>query len=62
MSFELVPGSFSNLKNYDSNWKKLLGFRNLLEKLENYYESPRQLTYNQRDLLRYLTVISHTLF
>ena len=33
----LVLGDFSDLKkknNYNSNWKKLLGFRNLQEKLE----------------------------
>ena len=33
-----VPGGFSDLKNqnnYNSNWKKILGFRNLQEKLEN---------------------------
>ena len=38
MLFKLVPGDFSDLKkqnNYNSNWKKLLGFRNLQEKLEN---------------------------
>ena len=32
----LVPGGFSALKklnNYNSNWKKLLGFRNLQEKI-----------------------------
>ena len=35
---ECYPGDFSDLKkqnNYNSNWKKLLGFRNLQEKLEN---------------------------
>jgi len=36
----LVPGGFSDLKNRtiirNSNWKKLLGFRNLQEKLEKY--------------------------
>jgi hypothetical protein len=34
----LVPGGFSyhlNQKNYNSNWKKILGFRNMQEKLEN---------------------------
>ena len=31
----LVPGRFSYLLNYNSNWKKILGFRNLQEKLEN---------------------------
>ena len=38
MLFWLVPGGFLDLKyynNYNSNWKKLLGFRNLQEKLEN---------------------------
>ena len=38
MLLQLVPGGFSDLKkynNYNSNWKKLLGFRNLKEKLEN---------------------------
>ena len=33
----LFPGGFSNLKDYkkyNSYWKKLLGFRNLQEKLE----------------------------
>ena len=37
MLFLLVPGGFSYLKkqnNYNSNWKKLLEFRNLQEKLE----------------------------
>ena len=32
-----APGGFSDLinqKNYDSNWKHLLGFRNIQEKLE----------------------------
>jgi hypothetical protein len=35
--FQLVPGGFSDLinqKNYNSIWKKLLGFRNIQEKLE----------------------------
>ena len=34
----LVPGGFSYLKkqnNHNSNWKKLLGLRNMQEKLEN---------------------------
>ena len=38
MLFELVPGGFSyliNYNNYNLNWKKLLGFRNMQEKLEN---------------------------
>ena len=38
--FELVHGGFSyliNLNNYNSNWKKLLGFRNMQEKLEKDY-------------------------
>ena len=33
----LVPGGFSDLinqNNYNANWKKLLGFRNIQEKLE----------------------------
>ena len=37
MLFQLVPGGLSDQKNwnnYDSNWKKLLGFRNVQEKLE----------------------------
>ena len=39
MLFLLVPGGFSDVEkenNYKSNWKKLLGFRNLQEKLENF--------------------------
>ena len=35
MFFQLVPGGFSDLinqNNYSSNWKKLLGFRNLQER------------------------------
>ena len=38
MLFKLGPEGFSNLmnwKNYNSDWKKLLGFRNMQEKLEN---------------------------
>ena len=38
MLFQLVPGDFSyriNQNNYNSNWKKVLGFRNMQEKLEN---------------------------
>jgi hypothetical protein len=38
MLFLLIPGGFSyltNLNNSNSNWKKLLGFRNIQEKLEN---------------------------
>ena len=38
MLFELVAGGFSyliNYNNYNSNCKKLLGFRNMKEKLEN---------------------------
>ena len=36
------PTSFSefrvmNKKNYNSNWKKILGFRNMQEKLENHF-------------------------
>ena len=39
MLFQLVPGGFSDQKKirigtYNSNWKKVLGFRNLQEKLE----------------------------
>ena len=37
MLFQLVPGGLSDPKkqnNYSSNWKKILGFRNLQEKLE----------------------------
>ena len=39
MFFYLVPGGFSDLinqDNFNSNWKKLLGFKNLQEKLEKY--------------------------
>ena len=39
MDGPLVPGGFSCLleqDNYNSSWKKLLGFRNLQEKLEKY--------------------------
>jgi hypothetical protein len=35
--FQLVPGGFSDLinqSNLNSNWKKLLGFRNMQEELE----------------------------
>ena len=35
MLFELVPGGFPCLINYNSSWKKLFGFRNMQEKLEN---------------------------
>ena len=38
MPFKLVPGGFSyliNLTNENSNWKKILGFRNIQEKIEN---------------------------
>jgi hypothetical protein len=38
MPFYLVPGGFLHLINWNysnSNWKKLLGFRNMQEKLEN---------------------------
>ena len=38
MFFQFVPGDFSyltNQNNQDSNWKKILGFRNMQEKLEN---------------------------
>ena len=41
MVLELVPGGFSDLmnqKNQNSNWKKVLGFRNLQEKLENAFD------------------------
>ena len=37
-AFKLVPGGFSdliNLKNLNSNLKKLMGFRNMQEKLKN---------------------------
>ena len=37
MIFQLVRGGFSdriNQDKYNSNWKKLLGFRNMQEKLE----------------------------
>ena len=30
----LLPGGFSCLKNSNSNWKQLLGFRNMQKKLE----------------------------
>ena len=36
--FKLFPGGFSlmiNWSNYNSNWKKILGFRNMQEKLVN---------------------------
>ena len=39
MSFWLVPGRFSalmNYNNYNSNWKRLLGFRNPQEKNRKY--------------------------
>ena len=32
--FELVPGGFTDLVDHDSNWKKILGFRNLQENLK----------------------------
>ena len=35
---KLIPAGFSGLihyKNYNSNWKKILGFRDMQEKLEN---------------------------
>ena len=38
MLFELAPGGFSyliNQINYSSNWKKIFGFRNMQEKLED---------------------------
>jgi len=38
--FYLVPGGFPdiiNQNNSNSNWKKLLGFRNMQEKLEKMY-------------------------
>ena len=42
MLFKLISEGFSDLinqNNYNSNWKKLLGFRNMQEKLENdFYE------------------------
>ena len=37
MLFKLVPGGLSyqtNYNNYNQNWKKLLGFRNMQEKSE----------------------------
>ena len=37
MRLERVPGGFSyltNQNNYNSNWKKILGLRNMQEKLE----------------------------
>ena len=34
--------------NYNSNWKKILGFRNLQEKLEN--QIPEHLTKNDTNL------------
>ena len=40
MLFKLVPDGFSyliNWKNLNSNWKKLLGFRNIQEKLEKIF-------------------------
>ena len=40
MVFQLVPRGFSDLKNlnvYNSNRKKLLGLRNVQEKLENIF-------------------------
>ena len=47
MLFQLVPGDLSDLKkqnNYNSSWKKLLGFRNLQEKLENIISEKRKAT------------------
>ena len=39
MLFQLVPGGFSyliiNQNNKNSNWTKLLGFRNMQERVEN---------------------------
>ena len=42
MLFKLVLGGFSDLinkknSNSNSNWKKLLGFKNMQDKLENVY-------------------------
>ena len=38
MLFQLVPGDFSylNRNNSNSNWKRLLGYRNMQEKIENF--------------------------
>ena len=44
MFFSLVPGGFLDLinqNNYNSNWKKILGFRNLQEKLEKVFSHSR---------------------
>jgi hypothetical protein len=38
MLFKIVPGGFADIINWNnsnSNWKKLLGYRNMQEKLEN---------------------------
>ena len=40
MIYDIFPGGFSDLinqNNWKSNWKKLLAFRNMQEKLENKY-------------------------
>ena len=40
MLFKLFSGGFSDIMNWDnwnSNWKKLLRFRNMQEKLEKYF-------------------------
>ena len=50
MLFYLVPGGFSDLKNwnnYNWNWKKLLGFRKMqakLEKIDNNINKKRKTT------------------
>ena len=49
MLFKLVPGGFSyliNQNNYNSNWKKILGFRNMQEKLENQYSQKKSTGIN----------------
>ena len=54
----LVPGGFSDLinwNNYNSNWNKLLGFRNMQEKLENDYISYLELMLVFQE--RYLPVL-----
>ena len=46
----LVLGDFSDLKkknNYNSNWKKIMGFRNKQEKLKNFFTTTKK-----RKLLR----------
>ena len=37
MLFKLVPGGFSDIVNQNNqNWEKILGFRNMQEKSENF--------------------------